>query len=922
MSDLNIASDVPQALWQYRFGDAEFDEARLELRVSGLVVELEQKPLQILATLLRHVDEVVTRDELFDAIWGGRRTIDHVLTNAVAKLRKALGANEEARIVTVPRVGYRFVGPIVRIAVGRRMLNRLEFKAGESVPNRPHFLLEAQIGATQGSEVWRARHQKTKELRVFKFSADGERLNALKREATLYRLLRESLGERLDIVTILDWNFSTPPFYLECEYAGESLTQWAKTNDTLKRMAGPERLALFLRIVDVVAAAHSAGVLHKDIKPDNILVAPCDGGWQLRVADFGSGHLLEPGRLEELGITQLGLTRGSDYAGSVDSGTPLYVAPEIINGQSPSVQSDVFALGILLYQWLIADFSRPLTPGWEEDIDDPLLREDIAAATHKNLARRLTSAAELADLLRHLDERRVRREQAQAAAQRAAQVERALQRAKARQPWMIAALVTLVIGLGAGIWQYRDERAARLRAEKEAARAEAINQFLNDDLLGAADPSGPYGEHNPRMQDVLERAATRLDSRFPNEPSTKASIELALGSAYFGLSDYAKAHRFRQQAVDLLTSANGPTDPTTLKAEYQLALTFTAEGQFHAAGALLDRADRAAGSQRGATTQLAYQAHWARATYYKLKNDAENALAEYETTDRLRQALDPTNLAYLFRVRDGLSWCYLRLGRNAEAESVLRGMMGNAYSPQVVGPVYWAQARLDYGAALISLKQFDAAEHTYLSALNRIRESLGADHYFAGITLNELGELYVRQGRWNRAAESYRQAYEIMRRRTGDNGQGTLIALANLGIVQFRTGRLAEAAGTLAEVHDNCATVFGAKSPLAQSVAFYLASSLVGLDRYAQTEGLADGLDATALAAAEPRNDWQWRLQALKGEILLGQGHPAQAIQLLDPAVAAMDKANPAAWDIRPYRRAQLLAKHRLAADLGHGAAP
>ena len=77
---------------------------------------MEQKPLQLLGELLRHVDEVVTRDELFDSIWGGRRTVDNVLTNAVAKLRRSLGAAEEGRIVTIPRVGYRFTGPVERIA--------------------------------------------------------------------------------------------------------------------------------------------------------------------------------------------------------------------------------------------------------------------------------------------------------------------------------------------------------------------------------------------------------------------------------------------------------------------------------------------------------------------------------------------------------------------------------------------------------------------------------------------------------------------------------------------------------------------------------------------------------------------------------------------------------------------------------------
>src|ERR1700760_197727 len=76
--------DAGATVYRYRFGSAEFDEARGELRVAGLTVELEPRPLQVLLTLLRHSDELVTREELFDAVWGDRPTVDNVLPNAIA----------------------------------------------------------------------------------------------------------------------------------------------------------------------------------------------------------------------------------------------------------------------------------------------------------------------------------------------------------------------------------------------------------------------------------------------------------------------------------------------------------------------------------------------------------------------------------------------------------------------------------------------------------------------------------------------------------------------------------------------------------------------------------------------------------------------------------------------------------------------
>jgi non-specific serine/threonine protein kinase len=76
---------------RYRFGAAVFDESRFGLEVNGAAVELELKPLQVLGQLLAHAGEVVSREELLDEIWAGRVTVEHVLTNAVAELRKALG---------------------------------------------------------------------------------------------------------------------------------------------------------------------------------------------------------------------------------------------------------------------------------------------------------------------------------------------------------------------------------------------------------------------------------------------------------------------------------------------------------------------------------------------------------------------------------------------------------------------------------------------------------------------------------------------------------------------------------------------------------------------------------------------------------------------------------------------------------------
>src|SRR3546814_17212387 len=106
---------------------------------------------------------------------------------------------------------------------------------------------------------------------------------------------------------------------------------------------------------------------------------------------------MQPERLAELGITGLGLTVTTP--GGDSSGTPLYLAPELIAGQPPTVRSDLYALGILLYQLLVGDLRRPMAPGWERDVADPLLIDDITRATDGDPARRLGSVAALVERL-------------------------------------------------------------------------------------------------------------------------------------------------------------------------------------------------------------------------------------------------------------------------------------------------------------------------------------------------------------------------------------------------------------------------------------------------------------------------------------------------------------------------------------------
>ncbi len=440
------------ALYRYRFGTAEFDEGRFELRVAGRLMEIQRRPLEVLEVFLRNAGEVVTRNELERAVWHSCPTRGHVIHTALTRLRNALGEENAERIVTVARVGYRFTGSIERTAVGRHFAGSLALDEDSPVSHRENFVLISRLGQSSNHEIWLARHVKTRELRVYKFSADGEGLAALKRESTFARVLRKGLGQRKDLVPLLDWNFGAAPFFLEYEYGGVSLLEWATQH--LAGLAVEERVDLFLQAADAVAAAHSVGVLHEDLKPANLLIsADANGRWQVRLTDFGSARLLEPERLQGLGITQFDATV-TDGVTSDGLSTLLYMAPERLAGGTATPQGDVFALGILLYQLVVGDLRRPLVSGWERDIPDELLREDIIAATDGDPALRLASVRALADRLRRRGARREERAREAAAHRAAAEASEMLRRHRARQPWLLVAFLSLALGLSSTLAFY------------------------------------------------------------------------------------------------------------------------------------------------------------------------------------------------------------------------------------------------------------------------------------------------------------------------------------------------------------------------------------------------------------------------------------------------------------------------------------
>ena len=349
----------------------------------------------------------------------------------------------------------------------------------QPVPNTP-WILEEKLGEGGFGEVWKARHPRLKECRVFKFCFRADRARALRREVTLLNLVKDRIGEHPHIVRLHEVNFDEPPYFLEMDYVGgRDLRHWCGLQGGVEKVPFETRLEIVAQAAEALQAAHDAGVIHRDVKPGNILLAPSPSkpfGALAKLADFGIGRVVSgailPG-LTEPGFTQ---TMVGDMSAS-KSGTQLYMAPELLAGQMASTRSDIYSLGVVLYQLIAGDLTVPVTTDWADRVADPLLREDLQLCFAGDPQKRFAGAAQFAERLRQLPARRQarHREQAELAAREKAAYRRGIVRT--------AALALVALGVVAGLALFA-WRKARLEA-RQRVLVEAQEWSLRQNLYAS-----------------------------------------------------------------------------------------------------------------------------------------------------------------------------------------------------------------------------------------------------------------------------------------------------------------------------------------------------------------------------------------------------------------------------------------------------
>ncbi|MBX3564626.1 MAG: winged helix-turn-helix domain-containing protein [Sphingomonas sp.] len=869
-------------LW--KFAGAEFDEASWALRVDGQSVALEGKPLEVLHELLLRAGEVVTKEEILDAVWPGVSVVEGSLPTAISKLRKALGERQDNIIETVPRVGYRLTCSVTVESVESPLAPRFTFAPKDAVPGRKQWKLEGALGDSGALDVWLARHDKTGEQRVFKFADAPDRLRALKREAALSRVVFAGLGKAAPLPALLEWNFDTSPYFLEYVYGGHDLIAWADVAGGLSSIPMAKRLAVAADISRAVAEVHGLGVLHKDLKPANILIDDGEHGAMVRLADFGSGRLLDDTALDSFRITDPGSLNADLGKDEPRSGTLAYRAPELHGDTLPTAKSDIYALGLILYQLVVGDFTAALGPGWEDNISDPILRDDIRQAAEVAPERRLESAADLAHRLEHLDERRqIASQEAQRAAFLAEQMQQE-ERRRMRRPWIRAAVASLALGLivstifAAYAWSQRNQAIAAREL------ADTGYTFIAEDVLASPDPARSSAEET--VIDAIKRASRNIDPRFTGSPAVAARLHLAVARAFHGRSDFDTARAEYARAAQLFAQA-GETDSDDAVLgrlnRIQMESTSGQPDRLEEAGRLLEQ-ERQRLAARGNSGRVGFALAQAEGAYGYMA-DIDLAERAFRRAVTIGQAAGSgVQPAQLLKAKSSLALTLMRLGRPQDAEPIARAIITESEKVRGADHPDTLVTRQHWLNALSMLGRHEEALRGSTPLLAAMQARFGENHRFTLALHSTRFESYAALGRNDEAAREAERVWRGASAQAGAQSHQALVGQIDYASALCRTAQRGRGVAVAQDALSSVRRAFGSDYPLTHTIRYYAAECLIANRQFAQAGALLEGLDRQKVGELIGQAEFGAMVDLALAEIALARGDHTTAQRSFDAA--------------------------------------
>jgi tetratricopeptide (TPR) repeat protein len=647
--------------------------------------------------------------------------------------------------------------PHLRECIAKLNSTDAQLKPSDSLhtPQIDGYGIQRLVGRGGMGSVWLATQNSTRRSVALKVIGAGEFASPRARS----RFEREiELASRLThpgIARVYDSGLNGAKYYFAMEHIeGKPLDVFVRDGE-LSRGAIVD---LMIGIGHAVGYAHRMGILHRDLKPTNILV---------RVD--GSPSLLDFGLAKEIGPTDAAVITLDDAPG-----TPAFMSPEQASGDHTKVgvASDLYSLGVILFRLLTGSFPHEVT-GSVVDVMrriasvDPARPRTIVPTMERDLECIVMKCLERDPQRRYINVDTFVDDLAAFRSGRAVKaaslgkwytIQKFVRRHRIRLA--VAGMVAVVIlSILAGAFaKVRNERDV---ANTNAAVAVAANEFLTR-MLSAADPSVAQG-HIPTVPELLERASSEVEKGAASNPLVEASIRQTIGKTFLATQRYEDAGRHLLRAVEIRTGRQGADNAQTLDAVADVCLYHITLGQYQIAEKTAKDAlaisRQSIGEDHAVTVRLAtYQLS---TLYYQRRFDAYRVAAE-EQLARTERAYGKDSLK-VADVKGGLALVLLSEGRFAEAESLLsvRAEMikrerGERYPPYVLSLANLSMAKAGAGkldeAIAVAEKGVELRELVY-----------GQKHDATAYGWVKLAELYERRGEAQRAKTLFLQAESLYR---------------------------------------------------------------------------------------------------------------------------------------------------------------
>ena len=571
-----------------------------------------------------------------------------------------------------------------------------------------------------------------------------------------------------NIARLLDGGLTDDGFpYFTLEYIeGEPIDSYCDN----KKFSVEDRLRLFQSVCSAVQYAHQNLIVHRDLKPSNILVTE-DG--TVKLLDFGIAKVVT----EESGATALTRT-GSRVM------TPRYAAPEQVRGEPVTTATDVYALGVILYELLARNSPYRLENSTPLDIEKAICysqpKRPSTAITKRVSNRDSASSPKMVSQTRSTQPHRLRRQLAgdldniclmalrkeperryRSAEQFSEDISRYLNRLPVRarpdtfgyrtqkfvQRHKIAAVSTIsVVLLIVILVAFYTARLARERdrAQLETQKAEQVTTFLTE-LFEVSDPSQSKGE-TVTARELLDRGADRIKKELSNQPEVQAAMMGVMGEVYYSLGLFADARGLHEQAVDIRRSLLGEDNPEVAESLNNLANVLEAQGDYDAAETL------------------------------------------HRTSLALRRKLLGENHLEVAESLDDLAWDLFQKGNYDRA--------GTLYTEAlVIRRKVLGEEHIDIAASLNNLAEvfhekgeYNSAEVLYRQALAMNNKLLGEEHREVATNMSNLANLLRIVGKNEEAEPLHRQALALRQKLLGNDHPDVTSSLNSLAVLLYEKG--------------------------------------------------------------------------------------------------------------------------------------